>query len=326
MKKLNFFGPVALLMFLVLSIAPNIARADSTGNDCSKIYTVPTASSSSVALYGNNIAIEPASAGQPPVVCGDQGYNGKDSEDGSTPGGGGAGSTPAPINATIQSKNIFGVSSAISWVSIGGNGGFGGDGDGSLDITGRDGGAGAEGGTINIVFNPYPGQDYCNTYNQCYPPQSSVTSTLTNIYLQSIGGNGGDGGGNGGDGGRAGRGGPVTLTNNVALYTTQTNGFGILAQSLGGWGGDGTDSGNWWGGGSGGSGSAGASGGSVFVTNNAVIQTPYSIPIFAQSIGGNGGNGGDGSSAWFQSGSGGAGGRWGNCRRPTSAPACRSGG
>lgn len=236
------------------------------------------------------------------VLAGDKGYNGRDVGCEQRPGGGGDGYTPPPIVQTLPEQYTYANDDAIVYVSKGGNGGSGGDGSNQGicgNYTGRTGGKGAIGGDIDLTFNPSASKS-----------KSSYLHTgiygYTGIFLQSIGGDGGNGGDNGGNGGTGGSGGTVRLTNNVSFRTAYEGGYGILAQSLGGWGGNGADAtGIFWSG-DGGSGSVGAPGGDVILSNNGNLETPYGIPIFAQSLGGKGGDGG-GSTALF-AGSGGDGG------------------
>lgn len=244
-----------------------------------------------------------------PIVCGGDGAAGQNANEGEARAstGGYAGYQPLSINTTLwnQRDNVKDqqttspppiIQDALVYISMGGWGGGGGDSSGGYSAS--TGGTGAKGGDLNVTFSP--GQ--YSSINTATPSGWSST-----IFLQSIGGSGGDGGHGGGNGGIAGGGGSVVFTNSVNITT---NSYGIYAQSLGGWGGNGTNgSGSWWTGSNGGTGSAGGTGGAVFVKNNANIFSNYSIPIFAQSIGGNGGNGGNGSAAWYGAGgSGGAGG------------------
>ena len=177
----------------------------------------------------------------------------------------------------------------------GGNGGSGGHDDG-CGHDGGSGGNGGNGGTITLEFWS------TNSYG--------TPSSQSGIVAVSIGGMGGNGGStkseghSSGAGGYGGAGGPVSVYNASPLQTTDDQAYGIWAQSEGGKGGAGADAKTAFYG-TGGSGKPGGSGGSVSVTNFSAIDAWRSIPIFAQSIGGNGGDGGSGSGVFGGYGGGG---------------------
>lgn len=267
--------------------------------------------------------------GQPvdqPVVCGANGAQGDNYSSTNSPHGGKNGAMAGSISITHVNTNLNTLSGAMTVINLGGQGGKGGNGtpDG---VTGAKGGWGGYGGAVTLNFVPSGQNSYYDYYTNDYgdttiklgfqnPYQvgyNSASFLYTPLWAQSIGGNGGDGGSHGGDGAPGGAGSTVTVNNSVAIYSS--NGYGIYAQSAGGWGGRGTDANSGWyvpGGGSGGDGSAGASGGIVIVNNYANITTPNGNPIFAQSIGGNGGSGGNASGGWAGVGGGtGGDGGWG---------------
>lgn len=201
-----------------------------------------------------------------------------------------AGAQSPSVNASgiVMPGSYSSGSVAISQGQGGGAGSYNGDPE-CADVNGGTGGAGATGGAVTA------GLLYTSTITQ-------VTFSATGIMAQSIGGPGGAGGttdvgGSGGNGGLGGTGGYVQVSNSVSIITNTSSGYGIWAQSAGGYGGSGGGTSVYYvpDGDSGGSGAAGASGGEVSVSNSSYIKTPSSIPIFAQSIGGNGGSGGSGS-------------------------------
>ncbi|MCD8536985.1 MAG: hypothetical protein LRY56_05615 [Burkholderiaceae bacterium] len=249
-------------------------------------------------------------------VVGTNGVNGQDATYDAakfecTISAGSSGYAPAEVSAL--SVNLTATSGLVSGIVVnsqGGAGGWGGNNgnSGCAGVSGADAGAGGNGGIVQVMLNG----------SQTYPAAAFAGAGL---YVQSIGGDGGNGGystegGNGGNGGVGGRGGNVTVTNDTFISTSGSGGYGIWALSAGGWGGSGggasywvpTDS-------TGGSGSAGAAGGSVEANNYGQITTPQSIPIFAQSIGGNGGSGASGNASWagvIGGGGGGSGGYGGS--------------
>lgn len=261
-----------------------------------------------------------------PVVCGANGDHGDNYSSNNSPHGGKNGAMSGSIFITHINTNLNTLSGAMAVINLGGKGGKGGN--GSPDgVTGAQGGWGGYAGDVTLTFAPAGQNSYYDTYTNDYGDTTvkysyqfpyivgynTANFLYTALWAQAIGGNGGDGGSHGGDGSPGGIGGTVSVNNSVAIYSS--NGYGIYAQSAGGWGGRGTDANMGWyvpGGGSGGDGSAGASGGKVIVNNYASITTPNGTPIFAQSIGGNGGSGGNASGGWYGigGGSGGSGG-WG---------------
>jgi hypothetical protein len=169
-------------------------------------------------------------------------------------------------------------------LSHGGQGGAGGDSNGSASA-----GTGGPGGDADTVSLTNAGK--------------ITTSGLQahGLYAASIGGNGGSGGGgfvwsSGGDGGVANVGNNVTIINNAGgdIVTTGVNAIGIYGESVGGFGGGGGDSAGLFG--YGGGGSLGGDAGMVTITNHASVTTSGidAYAIFAQSVGGGGGNGGSG--------------------------------
>jgi hypothetical protein len=259
---------------------------------------------------------------------------------GVTIGGGGA---PGGRAGTVTVSNASAITTAdfgsigILAQTIGGNGGDGGsvyagnlsaNADASVNVDvdiGGDGGFGAEGNTVGLT---------------------NTATIITGGFLapailaQAIGGNGGNGGstytvltqigpgtpeniqvsvGGGGSGG--GTGGAVTVTNGAALTTEKGGSDGIVAQSIGGGGGRGGSAGyiginltppvkfdnddlavsvnvNV---GAGGGGGGGGDAETVEVKNTGNITTSgtRSRGIFAQSIGGGGGDGGTASATSF---------------------------
>jgi hypothetical protein len=246
-------------------------------------------------------------------------------------GGGGSGAGAGALNIAIGGDGASGgiggdilitntgeiltighLAQGIFAQSVGGSGGDGGY-TGSMFLTiGGDGGAGNDGGLIDIL-------------------NSGLITTLghnaAGVFAQSIGGGGGHGGNAtsvqiagpfsltiavGGDGGAGGDGGPVSIENSGSIVTEGFNSDGVFAQSVGGSGGSGGSattasvvfpveiegveipaiSANVAVGGDGGSGGAAST---VFVDNSGDILTTdfLSNGIFAQSVGGSGGKGGN---------------------------------
>ncbi|TPJ50836.1 hypothetical protein FJ471_29675, partial [Mesorhizobium sp. B2-7-1] len=189
------------------------------------------------------------------------------------------------INDTLGFDKSYSSSqdgkAAVEIVSIGGDGGNGGDSYGNQKA--RQGGAAGQGGDITL--------------------NSAATITTDavgadGIFVMSKGGQGGAGGNGyilseGGAGGPPTKGGTVIVTNSGQITTNQDKSVGIFAQSIGGGGGSGGDSFGIVG--QPGSASAGGNGGTVTVTNTGVIETKgaRSYGIWAQSLGGSGGNAGD---------------------------------
>ena len=202
-------------------------------------------------------------------------------------------------SATVTTEGADAI--GIFGQSVGGGGGSGGSVLLAAVAIGGHGGAGADGGTV----------DLSNTGDI-----QTLGDGADAIRAQSVGGGGGSVGGLnlpligntdinaiglvgvGGNGGASGAGGNVDVANSSLLITNGTQANGIFAQSVGGGGGDG-------GRGVGivkigGNGGSGGDGGNVDVANsvNGVIWTrgEQSNGIFAQSVGGGGGSGGAASS------------------------------
>ncbi|KAA3448911.1 hypothetical protein C7I87_18900 [Mesorhizobium sp. SARCC-RB16n] len=189
------------------------------------------------------------------------------------------------INDTLHAADSYSSSqagkAAVEIVSVGGDGGKGGDSYGNQDA--RQGGAAGLGGDITL--------------------NSAATITTDavgadGIFVMSKGGQGGAGGSGyifsqGGSGGPPTTGGTVIVNNSGRITTNQDKSTGIFAQSIGGGGGAGGDSFGIVG--QPGSASAGGNGGTVTVTNTGVVETKgaRSYGIWAQSLGGSGGNAGD---------------------------------
>ena len=234
-------------------------------------------------------------------------------------GAGSAGGTPGSVTinggglATITTglnmgpggdPTVFGYSPGILAQAIGGGGGSGGDANGWLSV-GGDGGAGVNGNTVSADV------------------QADITTWGTNsdgIAVQSIGGGGGKGGdakgsgvevnmiiGGTGGGGGDGAGAAARLQQGSAITTNGTHSSAIVIQSVGGGGGAGgaaySKSSNLFYGASislGGSGGNGGNGSTVgFVANSSttnagriVTSGADSHGILGQSIGGGGGIGG----------------------------------
>jgi len=227
-------------------------------------------------------------------------------------GAGGAGSSGSNVTV-VSTGNIVTLgdrSDGILAQSIGGGGGNGGfsiaggiSGGPSANLSmGGDGGAGANGGAVEVDST------------------SSITTTGSDshaIMAQSVGGGGGAGGFSvagsvsadsgaisasiGGSGGGGSTGGTVTVTSTGAITTLGDRSYGILAQSIGGSGGDGGFSvaGSISKGPSvsltiGGGGGKGGAGGTVTVDSGSSVSTSGTCAhaIFAQSVGGGGGAGG----------------------------------
>ncbi|HET7814145.1 MAG TPA: autotransporter outer membrane beta-barrel domain-containing protein [Candidatus Baltobacteraceae bacterium] len=185
-------------------------------------------------------------------------------------------------------------SSGIFAQSIGGGGGVGGLGLGSLwgsgpTVLGGSGNSSGNGGAVNVTVNNKPLSGTKAIY--------TTGAGAFGIFAQSVGGGGGlagdisggvsttvigkgssltsktSGGGNGG---------AVTVVDNGNIKTTGSGADGIFAQSIGGGGGITT--------GYAGSAGAAGNGGAVSVTQNGIIQTTgnNANAIFAQSAGGTG--------------------------------------
>jgi hypothetical protein len=228
------------------------------------------------------------------------------------------GSDPAQAGFVIATQGEN--SSGLVAQSIGGGGGTGGsasgvDGGAVSYTVGGTGGSGGAAGTVGTT--------------QVSEQNLGIVSTTGNhakgMVAQAVGG-GGDGGGAqsltasaqlnvsvavGGDGGTGGTAGDVTATNAGQIFTSGSDAWGVLAQSVAGGGGNGGSSVseafllagnsvvpsvviNASVGGKGGDGSAS---GNIYAYNDGLIMTagPGAHGILAQSISGGGGNGGDSS-------------------------------
>ena len=236
------------------------------------------------------------------------GYSATMSLGGSGGDGGNAGQKVAVATDSSGSVTTSGVSAhGILAQSVGGGGGAGGySASGSLGVTGSAtfslGGKGGKGGA---------GYEVDVTNNSAIATSGKMAY---GILAQSVGGGGGTGGYSigaslglisgsitvGGSGGSGGAGGVVNVTNNAAVSTTGEQGFGILAQSIGGGGGAGGYSLSAdvavaaLGFTLGGKGTAGGQGGVVTLINSGAITTGATGAhgILAQSVGGGGGAGG----------------------------------
>lgn len=212
--------------------------------------------------------------------------------------------SPSPLNLDLTEWQVlYGYGTGIYALATGGRGGDGGA-NTDANCSGAHAANGVTGGT---------GAPVNATWKAGYIGATTLSST--GIYAVSGGGNGGDGGRNnqGGDagvGGNGADGGAVYVLNEAKIVTGNTAGsYGIFAQSYGGNGGRGGNSTGTIAPGDGGGGGYGGMGGSVTVTNQESIQSNYSIPIFAQSLGGIGGAGGDSTGGiGFGGGGGGNGG------------------
>lgn len=185
--------------------------------------------------------------------------------------------------------------------SIGGTGGYGGDGGGLV----ASGGSGAPGGDSGSVSVTNSGR------------VSTSGQNADAIFAQSVGGGGGSGGGGGGlvtlggTGDAGGSGAAVVVSNSGTLQTSGASSRGLFAQSLGGGGGNASSTAGLAA--IGGTGGGGGSAGAVSVTNSGSITTygDRSDAVFAQSIGGGGGNGASSGGMVSVGGSGAGGGSGG---------------
>ncbi|MVW80744.1 autotransporter outer membrane beta-barrel domain-containing protein [Bordetella sp. 02P26C-1] len=192
------------------------------------------------------------------------------------------GTTPSSVSA----------GAAITAISRGGVGG-------TLTSHGASGGQGGNADTVSIQLN--------NTSVQ------SIGDYIAGVVGFSRGANGGSGDStdrstNGGNGGKAGNvsisldAGASSPSQASSITTQGLYGYGLLAQSIGGFGGTGTSQGG-----------TGANAGTASATTNlASIRTSgnYAAGVIVQSIGGGGGTGTD--FTWGLAGSGGNGGNGGN--------------
>ena len=221
-------------------------------------------------------------------------------------GSGGDGQTGSPSTLNVNLIGYFSVESGagtgVYALATGGAGGSGGrnTNSGCNGVDAKGGGNGGTAAPVNAVWKA----GYI----------SATYLASTGIYAVSGGGNGGDGGrnnqgGNAGSGGNGGYGAEVYVLNEAPIVTGPTAGsYGIYAQSYGGNGGQGGNASNCCFAGNGGGGGFGGPGGPVMVNNQSSIQSDFSIPIFAQSLGGTGGGGGSSQGGVFSGGSGGGGG------------------
>lgn len=185
--------------------------------------------------------------------------------------------------------------------SVGGTGGYGGDG-GGLVASGGSGAPGGDSGAVSVTNS------------------GSVSTSGQNadaIFAQSVGGGGGSGGSGGGlvalggTGNAGGSGGEVVVSNSGVLQTRGNSSRGLFAQSLGGGGGNAASTSGLAA--IGGSGGGGGAAGAVNMTNSGSITTSgdRSDAVFAQSIGGGGGNGASSGGMVSVGGSGSGGGAGG---------------
>ena len=254
-------------------------------------------------LNMNNTSITTSGAGAAAITVssaggtGGQGGDGGAFRYGSRGGVGGDGGTVNVLgSATLETNGSEAL--GIHAVSIGGDGGAGGD--SSAFGGGGDGPLGAGGGTVTVN-----GHFDITTHG--------VDSHGIGAY--SIGGRGGQGGDDtffnpdAGEGGGTADSGDVFVISSGSILTEGEGSHGIVAQSVAGHAGNAGDSNAIVVFGAGG-GSAG-DGGEVTVNNSGAITTmgAHSHAIFAESIGGGGGSGGGGFSAFYSGGgNGGAGG------------------
>ncbi len=237
--------------------------------------------------------------------CVTLGKSAQDGKDGST---GPSVTIDAPSShGTIQTAT--GELAGITGVSIGGDGGQGGDFYGNKEA--GHGGAAGHGGGVTITSDT---------------TISTGGQKSHGIFGQSQAGRAGDGGagyiwGQGGYSGETACGGTVTITNGShgLIGTTGDYAYGVFAQSIGGTAGSG--GGSWGIVGKGGSSRKGGDGGTVSVTHcgNIITTGRASHGIFAQSIGGTGGDGGGGGGIVGLGGTGSAGGNGGTVDVSTEA-------
>ncbi|MEX0775955.1 MAG: hypothetical protein WD042_09615 [Phycisphaeraceae bacterium] len=223
--------------------------------------------------------------------------------EGGNGGVGGAGGAITLVN-TGALQTIGAAAGGIVAESFGGEGGNGGEGDGTFGNGGAGLGSGP-GGAVTVTNSG-----------------GIITGGLGSkgILATSVGGFAGAGGAGGGlfawggSGASSGVGGAVDVTNSGAIVTAGAHADAVFAQSVGGGGGSGGGSGGLFT--FGGSGQAGGDGGAVTVTLNAALHTTGSDAsgIFAQSLGGGGGDGGGAVSAGalFTAALGGSGGPGGD--------------
>lgn len=222
-------------------------------------------------------------------------------------GGGDGGSTSQHSLGYLTNPDDASNKSYSFEVTIGGDGGSGGDGeavnvsnDGNLSTTGLvgygiyaqsvgGGGGTANDGPMNLpdwVARVHEIREYISQAKEVMADIKDPSDIFTSFGI-TLGGTGGAGG-NGGD---------VTAGNSGGISTTEADATAIFAQSVGGGGGSGGD-------GSqglllnvtlGGDGSSGGDGGAVTVSSPGAIATQgeRAMGVFAQSVGGGGGAAGD---------------------------------
>ena len=212
-----------------------------------------------------------------------------------------------PSHGSIQTASS--ELSGITGVSIGGDGGQGGDFYGNKEA--GHGGAAGNGGSVTITSDT---------------TISTSGEKGHGIFGQSKAGRAGDGGagyiwGQGGYSGEAAYGGTVEITNGSQglIGTTGDYAYGIFAQSIGGAAGSG--GGSWGIVGEGGSSRSGGNGGTARITHwgNIVTSGKASHGVFAQSVGGTGGDGGGGAGIVGLGGTGSVGGDGGDVNVSTKA-------
>jgi len=224
---------------------------------------------------------------------GGDGLENANNSQGGDGGDGGGASVTIDTSGTLQAASSSNGNDSGRGIVAQSIGYFGGGGSDGNEVFGNPGSAGngGNGGAVNVNLNEgtlkTDGTD----------DLGSGLQFTAGIFAQSIGGGGGDGGdfqglfgGEGGAGGKGGNGGTVTIGMFGTIDVQGAQGYGILAQSIGGGGGAG--------GVSdalvvalGGSGGAGGSSDTVSITNGGSITTDgyNAVGILAQSIVGGGG-------------------------------------
>ncbi len=210
-------------------------------------------------------------------------------------GGSGANSGDMTLNTAGSGFSISTTGNGLSGILGGARGGPGGA--GKNDSTGGNGGNGGKGGAF--LFGT----------TQADWTISTTGDFANGLYLYSVGGNGGNGGnGSSGKGGKGGNGGAasqiVGANLNMTISTKGDNAIGIVSSSIGGDGGNGGSGGFFGGGGDGGAGGYGLPAqiiGRVSISTEGVNSSAIAL----SSIGGTGGRGGNG--GFFGGGGNGAG-------------------
>ncbi|MDU9006949.1 autotransporter outer membrane beta-barrel domain-containing protein [Sedimentitalea todarodis] len=208
----------------------------------------------------------------------------------------------ASITMRDAGTGDFGIGTAVSVESLGGQGGHGGEGkaaDGGGNATGGDGGTGADAGAVTVrMENSDSGPATIAT--------ESRSETQHALVLQSIAGRGGDGGdadaptvGNatGGNGGSGGSAGAISADLWADISTRGEQSQAVFARSYGGSGGNGGNAEAAVGSGTGGAGAGSGPGGDVTLTFKGSVTTANQEAngFLVQSVGGFSGDGGDAS-------------------------------